>query len=82
MRLLGITLPSGAMLWSGVALVATTVIGVVIALVRRDARLDERSQARLKDFEKAKNMRDRVVDGRVRRAAGGLRRFEDRGYRD
>lgn len=69
-------IPSRAKLLAILATIAT----VILALARRDARQDQRTQSEIEDFEHAQDIADSV--SRDRADPERLRPFEGRGYRD
>ncbi len=69
-------IPSRAALWAALAALGA----VIMALIRRDARRDERRAAQLKDFEHAEDIDARVSDSRA--DPERLRKYDGAGWRD
>ena len=55
-------------------------VALFLALVRADARRDQRNKSKIKDYKHAHDIQDRVSDDR--NDPDRLRRFEGSGYRD
>lgn len=64
----------------GIGAGAIAVVGIIIALFtgKRMGKKDAANEAKVRDSENADDIRNRVE----RNAAGRVREFEDRGYRD
>ncbi len=69
-------IPSKAALYAGLAALGA----VVMALIRMDAKRDERRNAQLKDHEHAEDIEDDVA--RSRADPERLRKYDDTGWRD
>ncbi len=69
-------IPSRAALWAGLAALGA----LFIALIRRDARRDERRDAKMKDYEHAEDIEDDVARGRA--DPERLRKYDGAGWRD